>query len=651
MVDVKAYYEYWMAQSVESIESEICHITGNNAAGVAVDYENAVYGRDVKDNTFKLAILHLALLTKTNEGIDTVAELAEIAEIMEIHEGTSDVEFAGDVYSGDNKLADEFLTNSVYGKRLFSTWERGGIDINTGEDVAASTFIRSGFIPYSKDLIVYPAPSGIMMRNRVFNYDETGLYLGVTEYYTPTENIIRVADLAPIGTAKVRVSGLRQDGTGIPTADVAKIAENVIIAKSSYSLAGVALNKADKQNLKEKFFAQGVINNDGYAVFSAGDYEVEIDNPCLTAGLLTLTCKTTGTTACSIRSRLPSDDNHNLYLTSPQQLKSESVTKYESRVLGRYLDHNKLVFNLSVPTGSTLILYDIDLSTSPYVDKTVSGVVFSAVHGEISVCNSDTLPAFQAAANLGYPYAIATPKRTSDGVWICYHDDRIDVDNTFIRQNDGSKLPAEYHNKTFDQVPYENVVETWDFGVSRRPFWAGTRALKLDDYFIFCLTNGIMPSISMHPSSTFTVANLTEIKTMTDKLGVTKSLTLKFDADGSGMGNAMSVFGDSVARYVINVAFGAASLDTNISAFLDLATQYSVANDKLIVEVFAANATAENAAKIRNNGLIASVAQSAYVHSNGYESSFMYSEDIKKWLAMGYSEFTMNRTPLYGINF
>lgn len=631
--EIQDYIDQVNLYDADVIAGMIEDMTGSAQAGSVRRLNESITGPDVLEDITKLAILMTAHNTK-------IAENAFITDETLTQEGKA----------ADAK-ATGIAVNSVYGNRLTSTWERGGVDWETGEDVAASTFIRSALIPYSQDLIVCPVPGGIQTRSRVYNYDSEGAYLGATEYYTPTREIIRVSDFAPAGTSQIRVSARRTDGAAIPTSDVDLVAGNIIIAKSATSLAGLVMSKADKaNNIKEKFGEAGTVSGDT-VIFSPGTYDITIDNPFCGAGLLTLTCKTTGSNSCSITPRIVNSEGANLYIQSAVTLKSDSVRKYDIRVSGRYPTFTKLLFHVTVQTGATLVIYDMSLTENQIRSHSTDGLLFSSVHGETRVCNSDTLPAFVAAAQLGYPNMIATPKRTSDGVWICYHDDFIDVNETFIRQADGSLLPNSYDNKRFYEIPYENVIETWDFGVSRNEIWTGTKALKLEDFFCLCAANGINPSLSMHPADTVTVANLTEIKAMTDKFNLTKSLTLKFPEGSDGFANSMTVFGNGIARYVINIALGSSAYATTIGNFIALANTHNVDTGKLVVEIFASDADAARAAYIIGQGLIASVAQNSYVHSSGSTSSDIPTGDIKKWYKMGYTEFTLNKAPYYGTNF
>jgi len=796
MIDINAYLDYLdeLGRDEQKLQALINEMYNRaDGSGEAAEYNNAVVGMDVKDRIVKLALIIRGIMDKASGDITAIstdaAFLTALRNVLTLSSG--DVKFSGDVFAdGDKKLATKEQLSTVYGNPVATTWARGSIDVNTGEDTSVTTFIRSGFIAYNDRMAVLSVPGGVLMRNRIYFYGSSNNYLGMTAYANFQSAVIFARDYAPAGAAYIRVSSTRYDGAGIPTASVDEIAKNVIIVDTANSVArklstGIdnvdteiygsryseakwkigAIDPNDGSDISatswicsdmipytrgmcifSKFVSprmrcraynydengdylgftskynpttalinvadyapdgtafirvsalkssggtiaqgdiyacasqiviatsqlslagqtrailSGSLGNDlmsqirnngealsGCTLLTAGTYDFLLDNPCCKAGLLTMTVRTVGT--CAVSVRVQNENKNNLYITASQQLDAEAVTTYEHRILGKRLSYDKLLIHVTVPVDGELYVYDAAIVDAPILDKGRTGLVFSSVHGETEVCNSDTMPAFVAAADLGYPYVIATPKRTSDGMWICYHDDKIDVDDTFIRDDDGNALAATYDNATFDTIPYANVIETWDFGVSRAEVYKGTRAVKVSDYLMFCAKRNLHPGLSMHPTSTTSIANLTEIKAITDKYNMTNVLTLKYPDGTTSLGNALSVFGNSVERYVVNINLGETNLANRIDAILAQANAANVSHDKIVIEVFAVDATAANADIIRGKGLIASVAQISHSHAGGSASAFMYTSEIKAWMELGYTEFTLNRSPFYGINF
>jgi len=97
MIDAIQYYKDHMNDSIVALEDAIFRLTGggDTAEGVAAHYNSAAYGWDVKDDIFKLAILHLLLLSKTKDGIDAIEMLATTDKTLSVPGKAADAAAAG----------------------------------------------------------------------------------------------------------------------------------------------------------------------------------------------------------------------------------------------------------------------------------------------------------------------------------------------------------------------------------------------------------------------------------------------------------------------------------------------------------------------------------------------------------------------------
>ena len=147
-------------------------------------------------------------------------------------------------------------------------------------------------------------------------------------------------------------------------------------------------------------------------------------------------------------------------------MKNDGFGLKQARMIGQYPGTEKMNIEINVPTGYTLIIASMDFSPELYLSHKHSPIFISAHHGEV-VCNPDTKPCMEAAIALGYNAVTTTLKRSSDGVWFCYHDDNLK--NTTIRDSHGNSILENSNyteNTVFSSISWD-VIKTWDFGVSK----------------------------------------------------------------------------------------------------------------------------------------------------------------------------------------
>lgn len=100
----------------------------------------------------------------------------------------------------------------------------------------------------------------------------------------------------------------------------------------------------------------------------------------------------------------------------------------------------------------------------------------------------NTIHAFRAAVTNGFDFIESDLRFTSDGVPVLLHDASI---NRTARNADGTEIPTTIN---IADITYAQV-QTYDFGVSAGPEYAGTKIPTLYEFLYFCRDTGIFPYI------------------------------------------------------------------------------------------------------------------------------------------------------------
>ena len=264
-----------------------------------------------------------------------------------------------------------------------------------------------------------------------------------------------------------------------------------------------------------------------------------------------------------------------------------------------------------------------------------------------------TKPAVLLAARLGYPCCIVTPKRTSDGVWIAYHDDTLESD-TFIRQDDGSALPSEFFGKRFSAISYEDI-KTWDFGIKINYSYAGTRALTIDEFFKICGKTGMMPMLSIHPAEVVTESNMAEIKAIAKRYGVLGRLGIKIPTWSAGdtfvargLQIAFNVFGYDIESYTLDLNTSIRTAELPIALFNAL--NIDGTKVRRVIEAFASAVNDEMITDCIAAGYEFGIANSTHTHPDGTSSGRILAEEFEHWMALGVREYTDKCNYSSGLN-
>ena len=249
-------------------------------------------------------------------------------------------------------------------------------------------------------------------------------------------------------------------------------------------------------------------------------------------------------------------------------------------------------------------------------------------------CNApdQSLASFEQAVKLGYDRIIVIPKRTSDGVYVCFHDD----DNIgSARNEDGSVIdnPQPVSAYTYAQI------SKFEIGISgtypqQNVAWRGQKMPLLEDFFKLCCKTGVHPCFSVHP--VFTAEEWQEVKALADKWNVTGKLNLKSGWLSTLMAATYGVFGDAIESYYVDVNTDRDGVNEVLSAI----STYNIDTNKVRIgiEYFGDYITETRVANALANNIPVSLV--------GPNSE----AEIEYWVSRGVTGFTDMKNPSIGLN-
>ena len=348
--------------------------------------------------------------------------------------------------------------------------------------------------------------------------------------------------------------------------------------------------------------------------------------------VVSVKAKYTGSTAPTIQFNLPysiqSEDVTYLYRSQIYEIGDANFVK-EQQFRIPCFPNGQVRFNavVTIPTGTTLHLVSID---NQYTDNAVHNDIpyrFNAHLGHMYPSN--TYDGFMCAAKVGYPCCVAVPKRTSDGVWVCFHDDN-NVGNT-LRNPDGTALPSTDASKSISDFTYSELL-AYDCGIKINLLYAGEKIPTLESFFELCKNTGMHPMLSVHPVPSS--SEYAEIKALAKKHQVLKTLNIK----GAGINfvsDAYAVFCDEIESYTRDVSVSGIDVTNDTSWFDDLTFN----NSRIGVEYFNSVINQTLVTNALNKGLFVA----CYISYGTYAR-------YKELLEMGVSEITDDNNASYGLN-
>lgn len=130
----------------------------------------------------------------------------------------------------------------------------------------------------------------------------------------------------------------------------------------------------------------------------------------------------------------------------------------------------------------------------------------------------NTIPALAACAEDGWSWVETDARLTSDGKWVCLHDESI---NRTARNADGTALASTVNIADITLAE----AEDYDFGVYAGAAFAGTKIMTLDACVMYCRMNHLCLQIDIK-SNTWTQAQMEGMWDIAKKYGMQRRTML-----------------------------------------------------------------------------------------------------------------------------
>lgn len=325
-----------------------------------------------------------------------------------------------------------------------------------------------------------------------------------------------------------------------------------------------------------------------------------------------------------------------------------------------------------IPSGVTL---NIRHMTARYENnaQNVDGGLRLDAHGAFFFYPEHTRKAFEIEAVCGASSIITIPKRSSDGVWFCYHDDYF-TGNRLRKKVDGSWVAIPdteaHYGQAFHSIPFSQLNE---YRVWRDGWSALERLCLLSDYFALCAKQGIHPVLSFHPLYSDMIDGVreyardaAEIKALAKRYGVLGTLSMKVGSGATTNWTAtdpvevplkvlFGIFGNEIDGYIVTIEQNenqVDAIDRTATVFDALRQADDPLTAEAVIELYENKATAANVQTILNAGYKASIVQPAetVVGFDGDSRSVFHSNDYDYWARHGVTRFTTNKTASFGLN-
>lgn len=305
---------------------------------------------------------------------------------------------------------------------------------------------------------------------------------------------------------------------------------------------------------------------------------------------------------------------------------------------------------IAVPVDKQLIIHPLEAEDYNEAPNSTTSKIRINAHGSPWTGMFNTQIGFEYAAKAGYPCCVAVPKRTSDGVWVCFHDDdncnglryANGVVNVCKKNTNGTYTQYDESGNVIGDNPMPISSLTWEFLQDKIVYkgnyygiWGVQHIPTLEDFFRVCARTGMIPMLSVHPA--LTASEWQEIKNLAERCGVLNMLNLKLRKGDGYVDPAVQVFGNSIRRYSIYV-----TSEEEVQWSLNkLSSVGNVCQESFCIELTRAIAQKQLIEQITNNGFTCSV--------------FDYTRNVTgKWLketnSWGVTEYTTDFNHSAGLN-
>ena len=200
-------------------------------------------------------------------------------------------------------------------------------------------------------------------------------------------------------------------------------------------------------------------------------------------------------------------------------------------------------FMISVPNGTTLTFKNIAFNNDYQSWKEDVGIRLNSHLGFLRYAPEQTLISFEMAALMGYNACIVNPIKTSDGVWMCYHEDKAYLSADGTNDNKIALTGSQFNAKSYAEIMQYSVIPY----KSMQTYWGNHPIPTLDEFFQVCTRTKMRPMFSVHPD--LNNDDWQQVRKMLIKRNLLNSLTIKVFGDES-LQTAYTNMGKDVKGYV-----------------------------------------------------------------------------------------------------
>ncbi len=274
---------------------------------------------------------------------------------------------------------------------------------------------------------------------------------------------------------------------------------------------------------------------------------------------------------------------------------------------------------VTVPDGEKIVMSEATVEAQRAY-PTWERIRFNAHLGFMGVAPQNTIASVRYAALSSFPACIVVPKVTKDGKFVFIHDDTI---NRTARDENGNPPSTDMAvaDMTLDEL------QEWDFGLSKSPYYKGTRIPPLEDFFTICAESGMRPMFSTHPA--LTIGQWKQVRRMLEERKILDLFHIK-SFNLNCLRDAYSVFGEEIEGYTWDHGDAAKLAETEIGH----------SHRRIGVELQGKDYTKEVADDIRAHGFFAAAYAIGRCGSEGY----------RNYIHMGLTEFTEDYHCSMGLN-
>lgn len=205
------------------------------------------------------------------------------------------------------------------------------------------------------------------------------------------------------------------------------------------------------------------------------------------------------------------------------------------------------IIRLTIPKGVTLY---IDSFLAEYDNNCYEKSAFKIMqHGSIFNSEMDCETNWMGWKHVNNYGAIVVPKRTIDGIWVCFHDDEF-----------GSNPVVRVMGAPMDDLPARSIQECTYMETQTleykdvNSFDKHDRIPTLELFLQYCEKTGVHPVFSMHPTN-WTNDQYSELRELVEKYGLLNKLNIKggYNNDYYGfISKVYNTFGSDIESFLLD---------------------------------------------------------------------------------------------------